>query len=98
MGGFDQKEVPNFDVIQEDPITEVVTREVWGPEAERLYMGFRFDGANTDHSLMLTMIDMVLSNSSKRINRFKLKSITEDNRRRLFSIGNERLLYSWILW
>lgn len=63
-GGFDKKEVLPFDVIQEDPITEVVTREVWGPEAERLYMGFRFDGANTDHSLMLTMIDMVLSNSS----------------------------------
>ena len=63
-GGFDRKENPTFDVIQEDPITEIVTKEVWGPEAERLYMGFRFDGANTEHSKMLTMIDMVLSNSS----------------------------------
>ena len=26
------------------PTTEVVTKEVWGPEAERLYVGFRFDG------------------------------------------------------
>ena len=37
-GDFEQKEDPTFDVIQEDPITEVVTKEVWGPEAERLYM------------------------------------------------------------
>ena len=63
-GGFEQKDNPTFDVIQEAPLTEVVTKEVLGPEAERVYMGFRFDGANTDQSLMLTMIDMVLSNSS----------------------------------
>ena len=53
-----------FDVIKEAPLTEVVTKEVWGPEAERLYVGFRFDGLNTEQSRMLTMIDMVLSNSS----------------------------------
>ncbi|MAO72429.1 MAG: peptidase M16 [Flavobacteriales bacterium] len=63
-GDFEQKDNPVFDVIQEAPIKEVVTKEVWGPEAERLYIGFRFDGANTEQSRMLTMIDMVLSNSS----------------------------------
>ena len=58
------KEEPTFEVIQESPITEVVETEVWCPEAERLYMGFRFDGSNTEDSKMLSMIDMVLSNSS----------------------------------
>ena len=63
-GGFEMKEEPTFEVIKESPITEVVETEVWGPEAERLYMGFRFDGSNTEDSKMLSMIDMVLSNSS----------------------------------
>jgi len=63
-GGFEMKEEPTFEVIKESPITEVVETEVWGPEAERLYMGFRFDGSNTEDSKMLSMMDMVLSNSS----------------------------------
>ena len=63
-GGFERKDDPTFDVIQESPLNDVVEKEVWGPEAERLYMGFRFDGANTEQSRMLTMMDMVLSNSA----------------------------------
>ena len=63
-GEFEIKDQPTFEVRKESPITEVVEKEVWGPEAERLYMGFRFNGANTEDSRMLTMTDMVLSNSS----------------------------------
>jgi predicted Zn-dependent peptidase len=63
-GEFEIKDQPTFEVRKESPITEVVETEVWGPEAERLYMGFRFNGANTEDSRMLTMTDMVLSNSS----------------------------------
>ena len=63
-GGFERKDDPTFDVIQESPLTDVIEKEVWGPEAERLYMGFRCDGANTEQSRMLTMMDMVLSNSA----------------------------------
>ena len=63
-GGFERKEDPTFEVIQEDPITAPVFKEVYGPEAERLYIGFRFDGANTKDAAMLTMVDMVLSNST----------------------------------
>ena len=63
-GGFERKEDPTFDVIQESPITKPVYTEVYGPEAERLYIGFRFDGANTEDAKMLTMVDMVLSNSA----------------------------------
>ena len=63
-GEFEIKDQPTFEVRKESPITEVIEKEVWGPEAERLYMGFRFNGANTEDSRMLTMTDMVLSNSS----------------------------------
>ena len=63
-GEFEIKDQPTFEVRKESPITEVVETEVWGPEAERLYMGFRFNGANTEDSRILTMTDMVLSNSS----------------------------------
>ena len=63
-GGFESKETPTFEVRQESPITEVIETEVWGPEAERLYMGFRFDGANTRDVELLTMMDMVLSNTA----------------------------------
>jgi predicted Zn-dependent peptidase len=63
-GGFERKEDPTFEVIKEMSIAEPVFKEVYGPEAERLYIGFRFDGANTEDARMLTMVDMVLSNSA----------------------------------
>lgn len=63
-GSFERKETPSFQVIKEDLISEPVYAEVFGPEAERLYIGFRFDGANSEDAKMLTMIDMVLSNSA----------------------------------
>ncbi len=63
-GTFERKDDPTFKVIKESPIAEPVYTEVYGPEAERLYIGFRFDGANTEDAKMLTMVDMVLSNSA----------------------------------
>jgi predicted Zn-dependent peptidase len=63
-GVFERKQDPNFEVIKEAPILEPVFKEVYGPESESLYIGFRFDGANTKDAMMLTMIDMVLSNSA----------------------------------
>ena len=63
-GGFEKKEDPIFEVINEDPIESPIVKDVYGPEAERLYIGFRFDGVNSDDAKMLTMVDMVLSNST----------------------------------
>ena len=63
-GGFERKEDPIFEVIKEETITNPIIKEVYGPEAERLYMGFRFDGANTKDAHMLMMVDMVLANST----------------------------------
>ena len=63
-GVFERGEEPTFEVIKEAPILEPVFKEVYGPESESLYIGFRFDGANTKDAMLLTMIDMVLSNSA----------------------------------
>ncbi|MDC3258200.1 insulinase family protein [Flavobacteriales bacterium] len=61
---FERKEDPIFNVYKESPIKKTVIKEVFGPEAESLFVGFRFEGANSNDSKMLTMIDMVLANST----------------------------------
>ena len=63
-GDFERKKDPSFEVIKEEKIIQVIEKEVYGPESEKVYIGFRFNGANTENAKMLTMIDMVLSNSS----------------------------------
>lgn len=49
--------------IDEDPITAPVVKEVFGPDAERLTMGFRFNGRNSDDYLKMEIVDMLLNNS-----------------------------------
>ncbi|MEE2700384.1 MAG: insulinase family protein [Bacteroidota bacterium] len=53
-----------FDVIQESAITQPVVKEVYGPEAARLYLGFRFPGSASNSTNKLALIDMILSNST----------------------------------
>lgn len=48
----------------EKPITEPIVREVVGPDAESLYMGFRFPGKKHPDVKKLIMLDMILSNST----------------------------------
>ena len=63
-GSFERKEDPEFEVVQEPRITNPVYKDVYGPEAERLYIGFRFNGANSADAKMLSMVDMILSNTT----------------------------------
>jgi len=63
-GKFERKEDPSFKVFKESPLKKPVIKEVFGPEAESLFVGFRFEGANSNDSKILTMIDMVLANST----------------------------------
>ena len=64
FGSFERKENPSFEVVKENKITSPLVTNVYGPEAERLYIGFRFDGASSSDANMLTMVDMLLSNTS----------------------------------
>ena len=64
FGGFERKEDPIFDVAKEDEIKEPIIKDVYGPEAERLYIGFRFPGADSETTNKLGLTDMILSNST----------------------------------
>ena len=63
-GSFERMEDPEFTVIKESPITSPVYKEVYGPEAERLYVGFRLNGAKSKDAKILSMVDMILSNTT----------------------------------
>lgn len=56
------KEVPPFSVAEESWIKVPEVREVWGPDAESMMMGFRFKGANSSDADLLTIVDYILSN------------------------------------
>jgi predicted Zn-dependent peptidase len=64
FGNFERKADPSFEVIEEDKIESPKITNVYGPEAERLYVGFRLNGANSSDANLLRMVDMVLSNTS----------------------------------
>lgn len=54
--------LPVWQKIQEDPITAPIQREVYGPDAEFLWLSYRFDGTGSDENRYVAMIDMILSN------------------------------------
>ena len=62
-GKFKSKKVPVFDVTNEEPILKPVENVVFGPQFERLYLAFRLNGAKSFDSLMIYLVDMILSNS-----------------------------------
>ncbi|AIZ65020.1 peptidase M16 [Hymenobacter sp. DG25B] len=62
FGQLKSKPVPTFTVAQEDPITAPIVKEVKGPDAENVMLGFRFPGTTTPDALVLRMIDKILSN------------------------------------
>jgi len=66
-------ELPAWTKIEEAPLTEPVTAEVFGPDAEFLQMGYRFDGTGSDEYLMVQLVDMILSNSKAGLIDLNLK-------------------------
>ena len=59
--------------IEEDPIAAHLVKEVYGPDAEWLNLGFRFDGRNSDDYALLTLVDMMLANSQAGLIDINLK-------------------------
>jgi predicted Zn-dependent peptidase len=64
FGSMKSKVVPPFIYKPEDPITTPVVKEVVGPDAENVTIGFRFNGAASKDNDMLSLVDMILSNST----------------------------------
>lgn len=63
-GDKQSKDVPRFIPRVEKPVTKPLTREVSGQDAEFVYLGYRFPGANTKENDLVTMVDMILANSA----------------------------------
>lgn len=62
FGDMERREVPDYDYEKEDPIKKPIKKEVYGPDAEELMLGFRFNGAGSQEAKMLRMMDMILTN------------------------------------
>ena len=64
FGKFTYKEVKHPELPKEEPIKGIVTREVFGPNNENVSVAFRTGGIGTDDQKYITLIDMILANSS----------------------------------
>lgn len=62
FSGWKAAPIPLFIKRPEPEITKPIVREYIGPQPEHVYLGFRFDGANTHDALMLKLVDMILAN------------------------------------
>ena len=62
-GGFKRSDVPKNVGAVEKPITKVTEHTVVGPNDEYVMFAYRFDGFASEDRKMVTMIDMILSNS-----------------------------------
>lgn len=67
FGSFESKEVPTFEVAIEAAITTPIIKEVTGPDAEFMYMAYRFDGVDSRESQLIQLCDMILANSTAGI-------------------------------
>lgn len=56
--------IPPFTFERELPMAEPVELEITDPSSEALYMAYRLPGAQTKEADLMTMVDLILSNSS----------------------------------
>jgi predicted Zn-dependent peptidase len=62
FGKWENKAVPEFEIKVQPKIEKPIEREYTGPMPEHVYVGFRFNGANSKDALMVKMVDMILAN------------------------------------
>ncbi|MFN8310039.1 MAG: insulinase family protein [Chitinophagales bacterium] len=62
FGSWKKKDVPAFVKAPPVPIAQPVSTEKFGQEPEHVFVGFRFDGANSKEYLYVKLIDAILSN------------------------------------
>jgi zinc protease len=67
------EQLPTWNKVEEAPIAAPVVREVYGPDAEWVNIGFRFNGRNSEDYKLLTLTDMILSNSQAGLIDINLK-------------------------
>ena len=62
FGPIPSKKIPELPKINEDPITEPVIKEVFGPAAETMFMAYRCNGENSTDKIYVDLISRVLYN------------------------------------
>ncbi|HZB14158.1 MAG TPA: insulinase family protein, partial [Chryseolinea sp.] len=67
------EQLPAWTSIEEGPLTSPVIKEIYGPEAEWINLGFRFKGRSSDDFKLLTITDMILANSQAGLIDINLK-------------------------
>lgn len=63
FGKLENKEVVHPELPKEEPLAEIVTRDVLGPTSESVFVAFRTGGIGTEEEIMVTLVDMILANS-----------------------------------
>ncbi len=66
-------DLPEWKPIVEDPITAPIEKDVYGPDAEWIYLGYRFPARNTREFQLLRLTDMILANSQAGLIDINLK-------------------------
>ena len=56
--------LPLWTKVDEPPLVTPFETEIYGPQEERVSIGFRFDGNHTEEFKKIVLIDMLLNNSS----------------------------------
>jgi predicted Zn-dependent peptidase len=59
---LEKSPVSEFDAPQESPINQPIVKEVFGPDAESLRIGFRLKGYQSRDADILSIMNMILSN------------------------------------
>ncbi|MBR9998678.1 MAG: insulinase family protein [Cyclobacteriaceae bacterium] len=73
FGSWEPGEFEPVEFAEEPPITAPVERTVFGPDAEFLYMGFRFDGYSSRDFMLMRLVDMILNNAEAGLIDINLK-------------------------
>lgn len=64
FGYMERKDLKPYTFEQETPIAQPIKREVLGPEAERVMIGYRFPGSSSKDAQMLELMSSILANGS----------------------------------
>jgi len=64
FGSLEHKTIPVFTPPVEEPISKPIIENVYGPEAEFMYLAFRFNGASERDADMIYLISNILYNGT----------------------------------
>ncbi|WP_428740381.1 M16 family metallopeptidase [Tenacibaculum sp.] len=64
FGKFEKKELVHPILPKEEPITEPIVKEVFGPTSESISIAYRSQGVSTEEEKFVTLCDMIMANGN----------------------------------